>query len=78
MQQTMEQILARLNSLLEADGSRLWLVEMKADTVTVRFEPGSDGACEQCVMDPATLEMLVREAVAHQLPAIDTVTLVTH
>jgi Fe-S cluster biogenesis protein NfuA len=78
MQNVMVQILERLNTLLEADGSRLSLVEMKGDQVVVGFQPGQAGACTECVMDPETLAMLVKEAVAHQLPAIDKVTLVTH
>lgn len=75
MREELERIIGRLNSLLESDGSRLSVVEMKGDALTIRFEQGPDGPCEQCVMDTGTLEMLVREAVANQLPAIGKVTL---
>jgi Fe-S cluster biogenesis protein NfuA len=76
MKQEIEQVLARLNSLMADDGSRLTLVEVKGDAVTIRFEEGEAGQCESCVIDGDTLEMLVREAVANHLPAVGNVTLI--
>lgn len=75
MKHEVEQVLGRLNSLLESDGSRLTLVEAQGDTVTVLFEQGQPGACERCAIDGDTVEMLIREAVSNHLPAVRDVTI---
>jgi hypothetical protein len=70
-----EQVFARLNSLLASDGSRLVLLAAEGDSITARFDQGEDGACERCVIDKDAIEMLLREAVNNHLPQIKSVTL---
>jgi Fe-S cluster biogenesis protein NfuA len=76
MDQQIQEVFAKLNSLLGADGSRLTLVEAKGDELVARFEQGQNGECESCVVDADTMEMLVREALANHLPTISKVTLI--
>lgn len=76
MQQEIDEVLAKLNSLLAGDGSKLTLVEVKGDSLVARFEQGDAGACERCVIDTSTIEMLVHEAVTNHLPSITKVKLV--
>jgi hypothetical protein len=76
MRREIDGVLARLNSLIGADGSRLSLVEAGGDSLTVRFEMGGDAACERCAIDKDAMEMLVREAVTNHLPTITNVHLV--
>lgn len=76
MQSELDQVLGRLNSLLQSDGSRLVLVDANGDSIVLRFEAGQAGTCERCAIDLNTMEMLVREAVNNHLPAIKNVRMI--
>ncbi len=70
MQEEINEVIGKINTLLAGDGSRLTLVRAGGNSISVRFSPGKAGDCDRCAIDPETAEMLVREAIGTSLPAI--------
>ena len=77
MQESLEGVIEKLNTLLAGDGSRVTLLSATADDVTVRFERGVAGDCEACAIDPDAVEMLLREAITNQTRTTKSVHIVT-
>lgn len=59
-------VVNRFNAMLAADGATLEVVGLDGDALTLRYRPGSEGACAACVLDPDDLDVLVAEALARQ------------
>jgi Fe-S cluster biogenesis protein NfuA len=61
-----EKALAKVRVALQADGGDIELVDLKDDTVKVRFQ----GACSGCPMAQMTLKALVEAAILKEAPEI--------
>jgi Fe-S cluster biogenesis protein NfuA len=61
-----EKALDKVRVALQADGGDIELVELKGDTVKVRFQ----GACSGCPMAQMTLKALVEAAILKEAPEI--------
>lgn len=77
MQESLEGVIAKLNTLLASDGSHIELLSSTETDVTIRFDRGGPGDCEACAIDPDTVEMLLREAIQNQTRTAKTVHIVT-
>lgn len=78
MQESLDGVIAKLNTLLAGDGSRITLLSSTDTDVTIRFDRGGPGDCEACAIDPDTVEMLLREAIVNQTKTAKTVHIVTN
>ncbi len=59
-------VLDRFNALLESDGARLDVVSADGPTLTLRYVAGPAGECDECVLDPDDLDVLVADALTRQ------------
>lgn len=64
-----EKALEKVRIALQADGGDIQLVDIKNNTVKVRFQ----GACSGCPMAQMTLKALVEAAVMKEAPEIKNV-----
>ena len=77
MQEEINEVIGKINTLLAGDGSRLTLIRAGGNSISVRFSLGKAGDCESCAIDPETAEMLVREAIQTNLPAITQIEIIS-
>jgi Fe-S cluster biogenesis protein NfuA len=77
VQEEINEVIGKINTLLAGDGSRLTLIRAGGNSISVRFSLGNASDCESCAIDPETAEMLVREAIQTNLPAITQIEIIS-
>ena len=70
-----ELVVRHFSRMVEPDGGSVELVSVEGATLTVRYRPGVNEECADCVLEPDDLRALMQEALERQDPAITEVKL---
>lgn len=70
-----ELVVRHFSRMVEPDGGAVEIVSVEGATLTVRYSPGVNEECADCVLDPDDLRELMKEALERQDPAITEVKL---
>ena len=76
MDEDVRAVLENVRAVVEGDGGAVELVAVEEGVVRVRYRPGANEECPQCVLEPETLRQFLQEAFAAQAPRIRGVELV--
>ena len=63
-------VVEHFNRMVEPDGGVIELLVVEAATLKVRYSPGRNEECADCVLDAQDLRELMKEALALQDPSI--------
>ena len=63
-------VVEHFNRMVEPDGGVIELLVVEAATLKVRYSPGTNEECADCVLDAQDLRELMKEALALQDPSI--------
>jgi Fe-S cluster biogenesis protein NfuA len=72
-----EAVIAQFQHIVAADGGKIELLGVAEDIVSVRYSPGTNDQCADCVLTPEDLRELLLEAMRQRLPALRDLSLVT-
>ena len=64
------QVIGHFQQILAGDGGKLDLVALTDDVMQLRYQPGHNEACADCVLSPEDLKELIEEAARRHTPAI--------
>ena len=70
-----ELVVQHFSRMVEPDGGAIELVSIEGPKMTVRYKPGTNEECQDCVLDPNDLRELIKEALERQDPNITEVEL---
>ena len=70
-----ELVVRHFSRMVEPDGGAIELVSVEGATLTVRYRPGVNEECQDCVLEPDDLRALMQEALERQDPGITEVKL---
>ena len=70
-----ELVVRHFSRMVEPDGGAVELVSVEGATLTVRYRPGVNEECQDCVLEPDDLRELMKEALERQDPGITEVKL---
>ncbi|MGE0879470.1 MAG: hypothetical protein AB7L13_09665 [Acidimicrobiia bacterium] len=65
-----EAVVDNFHRIVAADGGSLVLLAREGGAVSIRYNPGVNEDCADCVLDPADLRELVLEAIQRQDPSV--------
>jgi len=70
-------VVAHFNRMVEPDGGSIQLVAVDDNILRVRYLPGANEECAECVLEPNDLRELMKEAMELQDKSITEVELVS-
>ena len=76
MDPLLESVLDDFRIILKVDGGALDLVSQDDGVVTLRYVPGHNEKCPECVLTPEQLRDLVKESLQTRVPYVEEVVLV--
>jgi len=76
MDEKVEKVLALFRQIISTDGGKLELVSLEDDTARLRYTPGQNEECPECVLTPESLQAMVQESMQVHAPHIANVELV--
>ena len=76
MDEQVEKVLTLFRQIIATDGGRLDLVDLQDGTAKLRYTPGQNEECPECVMTPESLQQMVQESMQVHAPHITSVELV--
>lgn len=62
MSQSAQAVVDNFQQMVSGDGGRIELLGVKDGVMSVRYAPGSNEACQDCVLAPEDLKELMKEA----------------
>ena len=76
MDKKVEKVLDFFRQVLSADGGVLELVGVEDGTARIRYVPGHNEECPECVLTPESLQAMIKESIQVHAPHISDVELV--
>ena len=71
-----EKVLDLFRQIISTDGGKLDLVGQKDGAVRLRYTPGHNEECPECVLTPENLQAMIQESMQVHVPHITRVDLV--
>lgn len=71
-----EKVLDLFRQIINTDGGKLDLVEQEDGTIRLRYTPGHNEECPDCVLTPESLQAMMQESMQVHAPHITRVELV--
>jgi Fe-S cluster biogenesis protein NfuA len=75
MSQSAQAVVDNFQQMVGTDGGKITLLGVKDGVMSVRYAPGTNEACADCVLAPEDLKELMKEAVQMHDASIKDVTL---
>ena len=76
MDEQVEKVLGLFRQILSTDGGKLDLVSVEDGTAKLRYTPGHNEECPECVLTPESLQAMIQESMQVHAPHIIKVELV--
>lgn len=73
MSEAARQVVEQFDEIVKPEGGRVSLVSADAGVLRVRYVPGVNEACAECVMEPDALAAMMQDMVATLDPSIERV-----
>ena len=70
MSEGARQVVEQFNEIVKPEGGSVSLLSIEGATLAVRYVPGVNEECAECVMEPDALAAMMRDMVATLDPAI--------
>ncbi|HPG28240.1 MAG TPA: NifU family protein [Myxococcota bacterium] len=71
-----EEVVRQYNAIVEPEGGRIELLSLVAGVLRVRYRPGTNEACADCVMSADALRDIMQDTIRTLEPSIETVDVV--
>jgi hypothetical protein len=65
-----QQVVEQFNEIVRPEGGSVTLLSTKAGVLSVRYVPGVNEACAECVMEPKALAAMMKDVVVTLDPTI--------
>lgn len=62
MSHAAKMVVDNFQQMVSGDGGRIELIDVKDGVMSVRYAPGTNEACQDCVLAPEDLKELMKEA----------------
>lgn len=66
----LQSVLDNVNTIVASEGGSLELVELRDDRLTVKYTPGVNEECPECVPDHALVRVLMQSSVGAYAPYV--------
>jgi Fe-S cluster biogenesis protein NfuA len=64
------QVVSQFDEIVKPDGGALVFLSADAETLRVRYSPGTNEECESCVMTPDALAAMMKDMLSSVAPSI--------
>jgi Fe-S cluster biogenesis protein NfuA len=70
-------VIDQFQRMVAADGGKIEFLDFAEDVASVRYSPGKNDHCADCVLSPQDLRELMLEAMQQRLPSLRDLEIVT-